>query len=69
MTCVYFRHVDIFHNLNISNHVRITGVNIVKLEDRERHLTVGSSLNKHLFWEALDCHLYPTATPVQTYKM
>lgn len=43
------------YNLHVSNHVRITGVNIVKLKDGRRHLTVGRSLKKRLFWEALDC--------------
>ena len=43
------------YNLNISNHVRITGINITKSDDNYRHLTVGRALKNELFWTALRC--------------
>lgn len=44
------------YNLNISNHVRITGVNITKSSDGYRHLTVGRTLKNKLFWDAIECY-------------
>ena len=43
------------YNLNISNHVRITGVNITKASNGYRNLTVGRALNNKLFWDAIEC--------------
>lgn len=43
------------YNLNISNHVRITGINITRQPDNRRLLTVGRSAKKELFWDAMDC--------------
>lgn len=37
------------YNLDISNHVRITGINITKSEDGYRHLTVGRKLKTSYF--------------------
>lgn len=42
------------YNLNISNHVRITGVNIIK-KPSSRKLTVGRSVKRRLYWDALKC--------------
>lgn len=42
------------YNLNISNHVRITGVNIIKSEG-ERRLSVGRRIKNQLYWDALEC--------------
>ncbi|SDB24976.1 Reverse transcriptase (RNA-dependent DNA polymerase) [Ruminococcaceae bacterium FB2012] len=42
-------------NLNVSNHVRITGVNITKNNYNFRHLTVGRSIKNQLYWDALKC--------------
>lgn len=44
-----------FYNLNVSNHVRVTGVNIVKDNDGYRHLTVGRSLKNYMYWKAIEC--------------
>lgn len=43
------------YNLNISNHVRITGVNITKQPGNLRKLTIGRSVKKKLYWDALAC--------------
>lgn len=43
------------YNMNISNHVRITGVNITKQDNGSRRLTVGRSVKNNLYWEALNC--------------
>ena len=43
------------YDLNTSNHVRVTGINIVKCEDGTRKLTVGRSAKNALFWDALNC--------------
>lgn len=43
------------YNLNISNHVRITGINITKQPNNIRRLTVGRSVKCRLYWDALGC--------------
>lgn len=43
------------YNLNVSNHVRITGINITKQDFGKRKLTVGRSIKNQLFWDALNC--------------
>lgn len=43
------------YNLNISNHVRITGINITKQPDNKRLLTVGRATKNELYWGAIDC--------------
>lgn len=43
------------YNLNISNHVHITGVNVVKQSDNRRLLTVGRTIKNKLYWDAMDC--------------
>lgn len=43
------------YNLNVSNHVRITGVNITKQPSNIRRLTVGRSVKCRLYWDALKC--------------
>ena len=43
------------YNMNISNHVRVTGVNITKQDNGSRRLTVGRSVKNDLYWEALSC--------------
>lgn len=44
------------YNLNISNHVKITGVNISKDSDNNRTLTVGRKTKNDLFWDALKAY-------------
>lgn len=44
-----------FYDFNISNHIKITGVNIIKQKDGKRRLTIGKSIKNKLFWEALEC--------------
>ncbi len=41
------------YNLNVSNHVKITGINITKKDDQKRILTVGRSVKNKLYWDAL----------------
>lgn len=43
------------YSLNVSNHVRITGVNITKQANGKRKLTVGRTLKNELYWSALEC--------------
>ena len=43
------------YNMNISNHVRVTGVNITDQGIGMRKLTVGRTLKNELFWDALGC--------------
>lgn len=43
------------YNLNVSNHVRITGINITKQYNNMRTLTVGRAVKNELYWEAIDC--------------
>lgn len=49
-------------NLNISNHVKITGINVIKKEDNWRHITVGKKLKNELFWKAIHYYDYPDDT-------
>lgn len=44
------------YNLNISNHVRVTGINITKNNSGYRHLTIGRSIKNALYWDALKCY-------------
>ena len=41
-------------NLNVSNHVRITGVSITKREDGKRHISVGRKTKNEIFWKAIE---------------
>ena len=43
-------------NLDITNHIKITGVNIVKLSNNFRTLSVGRKVKNDLFWDALNCY-------------
>ncbi len=43
------------YNLNVSNHVRITGINITKQFDNRRLLTVGRATKNELYWNAIEC--------------
>ena len=43
-----------FYNLSVSNHVKITGVNIIKDSENYRHLSVGRKSKNKLFWDVLD---------------
>ena len=44
------------YNLNVSNHVKVTGVNIVKQENTNlRKLSVGRETKNKLFWECMKC--------------
>jgi len=43
------------YSLYISNHVRVTGINIIKDNDGRRKLTVGRSIKKQLYYDALRC--------------
>lgn len=41
-------------NLNSSNHVRITGVSIVKNQDGTRHISVGRKAKNDIFWKSIE---------------
>lgn len=41
-------------DLHKSNHVRITGINLVRDENNYRHLTVGRNRKNQLFYQAID---------------
>lgn len=43
-------------NLNISNHVKLAGINLVKSEDGGRHLTVSRKTIKDLYFKAISLH-------------
>lgn len=42
--------------LNVSNHVKVTGVNISKNDNNIRILTVGRKIKNELFWEAVNAY-------------
>ncbi|MEA4822165.1 MAG: reverse transcriptase domain-containing protein [Erysipelotrichales bacterium] len=44
------------YNLKATNHVKITGVNIVKSADDYRTLSVGKKIKNALFWDAINCY-------------
>lgn len=56
------------YNLNISNHVRITGINVIKTEENYRHLSVGRSLKNELFWDAVACFETKNEEEIQRIK-
>lgn len=43
-------------NLNISNHVRITGINITKDSKNYRRVTVGKKTKNSVFWKAIELY-------------
>lgn len=43
-------------NLNVSNHVKITGINITKNENNYRQLTVGRKLKNNLYYRAINVY-------------
>lgn len=47
-------HKTRIYNLNVSNHVKITGVNITKKDDGKRILSVGRSVKNKLYWDAIN---------------
>ncbi|MGI6176244.1 MAG: reverse transcriptase domain-containing protein [Christensenellales bacterium] len=56
------------YSLNISNHVRVTGVNITKQESGQRKLTVGRSIKNQLYWDALNCFWEKDSEKIQHVK-
>lgn len=47
------------YNLNTSNHVRITGINIIKSDSNYRYLSVGRTEKNKLFWDSIKCFKTP----------
>jgi|GEM_PF-692806 len=43
-------------DLDISNHVKITGINIIKDKNNYRQLSVGKKAKNKLFWDAVECY-------------
>lgn len=56
-------------NLKITNHVKITGVNIVKSGDNYRSLTVGKKVKNDLFWDAVNCYKNTNKTCNEIYRI
>lgn len=44
------------YDLCVSNHVKITGINIIKDEKNYRKLSVGKKIKNDLFWDAIKCY-------------
>ena len=44
-----------FYSLKKSNHVKITGVNIIEMDNGKRKLTVGRQTKDEVFWQAMEC--------------
>lgn len=44
------------YNLNVSNHVKVTGVNITKTESNYRHLTVGRKTKNQLYYNTIKAY-------------
>ena len=44
--------------LNKSNHVRITGISIIRDEKNYRHISVGRKLKNQIFWDAINIYDY-----------
>ena len=42
------------YSLHVSNHVKITGINIIKEASGYRHMTVGRKTKNALFWETIN---------------
>ncbi len=45
--------------INKSNHVRITGISIVKDDENYRTISVGKKLKNEIFWKAINYYDYP----------
>lgn len=43
-------------NLYVSNHVRITGVSVIKRENNYRHISVGRKTKNEIFWKAIEIY-------------
>lgn len=46
-------------DLYLSNHVKITGINLTKDENNYRHISVGKKMKNELFWKAIHYYDYP----------
>ncbi len=44
------------YNFNITNHVKITGINIIKLDNNYRTLSVGRKIKNAIFWDAVNLY-------------
>jgi len=56
------------YSLYISNHVKITGVNIVKENNNYRRLSVGKKIKNSLYWDAINCLSDYTSEKAQEIK-
>lgn len=52
-------------NIRVSNHVKITGVNVIRSEKNYRHLSVGNKLKNELYWKMLDAYDHPEKYSIQ----
>lgn len=56
------------YSLHVSNHVKITGINITKEASGYRHMTVGRKVKNSLFWEAVKSYGNHSADEIQHIK-
>ena len=56
------------YSLHVSNHVKITGINITKESSGYRHMTVGRKTKNALFWEAVNNYGNHSADEIQHIK-
>lgn len=54
------------YDINKVNHIKITGINIVKKVDGKRRLSVGKKLKNKLFWDTI--HLYKNKSLIEDYE-
>ncbi len=54
------------YDINKVNHIKITGINIIKRIDGKRRLSVGKKLKNKIFWDAI--HLYKEKNKNNNYK-
>lgn len=56
-------------NLNRSNHVRITGVSVIKDENNYRHISVGKKLKNKIFWDAVRLNDHKDSEPWEVARL
>lgn len=56
------------YSLDISNHVKVTGINITKDHKGKRTLTIGKKTKNQLFWRALKCFDQKNVEEIQSIK-
>lgn len=57
------------YNFAVTNHIKITGVNIVKDSLNFRKLTIGKKVKNNLFWDAVKCYNRADTTSEEIQKI